>query len=142
MSIFRTCVKVALNALVKSWALRAWTWASWVTKALHYPFSPLGICQTNVLYVTWGKITVLNICLGAKKFPLHIDPAILEKRSYDFHGFSFGFWYMVFLAKFWLQGYTKIYDRSYSINYMSFLKFYASCIVYISISAYINKRVF
>ena len=48
---------------------------------------------------------------------------------------------MVFLAEFWLQGYTKIYGRGCSMNYVPSSKYYTGCVVYVSLSTYVDKLI-
>lgn len=74
----RACIEVALNIPVMSWAPRVWTWVSYVTKALRCFFLQLGVYQTNTPYIICKIITILNICLIAKKLLPHMDLAIFD----------------------------------------------------------------
>lgn len=49
---------------------------------------------------------------------------------------------MVFLAEFWLQGYTKIDGHGCFWNYVSSSKSHAGCIAYVLFSTNVDKLVF
>lgn len=101
-------------------------------------FLPLECCFLGVQYGVFLEfLEVLRVCFGCVNL-LWVNT---WQRSYSFDGLSFNFWYMVFPAEFWLQGYTKVYGHGCSMNYVSFTKPYAGCIVYVSFSTYVDKLV-
>ena len=87
-SIFKAYTEVALNASPIKWVLRACTWASYITSAFQFSFSPIKLCQIDTSYVIWGIIPALNTLQRGRKLPPYVDLVMLDRALMLLFAFS------------------------------------------------------